>query len=78
MAAELVSAEAVAAKTGTSLGWVYSAVKSGRIPVYRIGDGPKARMRFDLDAVFAALAGTKVGDPGTIARVAGLLEEADK
>jgi hypothetical protein len=51
--AGLVDAGTVARHFGLTRGWVYE--HAGELGAIRLGDGPKARLRFDLAAVEAAL-----------------------
>ena len=51
--AGLVDAGTVARHFGLTRGWVYE--HAGELGAIRLGDGPKARMRFDLAAVEAVL-----------------------
>jgi hypothetical protein len=49
----LVTAKEVAACLGVARGWVYA--NQERLGVVRLGEGPKARLRFDLDRAAEAL-----------------------
>jgi hypothetical protein len=52
-APQLVDANAIARRFGVSADWVYDHAHT--IGVVRLGDGPKARLRFDPEKVAAAL-----------------------
>ncbi len=45
----LVDVKTVAEALSVSPGWVYE--RAGELGAIRLGDGPKARLRFDLEAV---------------------------
>jgi hypothetical protein len=49
----LVTAAVVAQRLGVSRGWVYE--HAAMLGVRRLGSGPKARLRFDLEEVDRAL-----------------------
>ena len=49
----LATAAEVAARLGVGRGWVYA--NQELLGVIRLGDGPKARLRFDLDRAAQAL-----------------------
>ena len=49
----LATAAEVAARLGVGRDWVYA--NQERLGVIRLGDGPKARLRFDLDRAAQAL-----------------------
>jgi hypothetical protein len=49
----LATAAEVAACLGVERGWVYA--NQERLGVIRLGNGPKARLRFDLDRAAQAL-----------------------
>jgi hypothetical protein len=54
MAGELIDTAEVARRFGVSRDWVYA--NADRIGAVRMGDGPKARLRFDPERVREALA----------------------
>ena len=58
MATRLITAKDIARALRVSLGTVYAMVRERRIPAVRVGAG--RTLRFDLDAVKAALAGDEV------------------
>lgn len=49
----LATAAEVAARLGVGRGWVYA--NQERLGAIRLGDGPKARLRFDLERAARAL-----------------------
>jgi hypothetical protein len=61
----LATASEVAERYGVSLSWVYA--NKGRLGAVLLGDGPKARLRFDLEHVGQAL-GTRAEAPSEPAR----------
>jgi hypothetical protein len=54
---QLVDAATVARRLNVSRAWVYD--NAGRLGAIRLGDGPRARLRFDLMTVCSALATTR-------------------
>jgi hypothetical protein len=56
----LATASEVAERYGVSLSWVYA--NKRRLGAVVLGDGPKARLRFDLESVGEAL-GTSIQAP---------------
>lgn len=59
-----VDAATLASTLGVERDWVYA--RAAQLGAVRLGDGPKARLRFDLDQVRATLA-----DTGRAARLGG-------
>lgn len=72
-ASELLTAAEVARRHGVERGWVYT--HADELGALRLGDGPKARLRFDPERVRAALdarspsVGSQGGDVPAAARV---------
>ena len=62
----LVDAATVAKQFGLSREWVYE--HADELGAARLGDGPRPRLRFDLRAVEAALAGASRGTAGKCRR----------
>jgi hypothetical protein len=57
----LVDARAVAEELGVARDWVYA--NADRLGAVRLGDGPRARLRFDLEHARRVLAGADAGEP---------------
>src|SRR3954451_22951266 len=57
----LVDAAELARILGVDRDWVYA--RAGRLGAVRLGDGPKARLRFDIERVRATLAPVGPGKP---------------
>ena len=55
----LATAKEVAASLGVARDWVYA--NQERLGVLRLGDGPKARLRFDLERAAEALRAESAG-----------------
>jgi len=88
------TAEELAERTQLTPYTVRKLAREGRIPVVKLGTGPKPRLRFDPAAVDQALAESAhdlvvrstaeskvpehVEDPATLSRVASLLEDGRK
>jgi hypothetical protein len=58
--AGLVDARALAAELGVARDWVYA--NADRLGAVRLGDGPRARLRFDVERARGALAAAVAGD----------------
>ena len=57
----LVDARAVAEELGVARDWVYA--NADRLGAVRLGDGPRARLRFDLERARRALVATNADEP---------------
>lgn len=57
----LVDARDLAEELGVARDWVYA--NAGRLGCVRLGDGPRARLRFDAERAREALAANGDGDP---------------
>lgn len=64
----LLTPAQVASRYGVSRTWVYAHAKE--LGAVRLGNGPKARLRFDADKVDDALADNSVRDPAARGRAA--------
>jgi excisionase family DNA binding protein len=71
----LLDAAELGRRLGISRDAVYRMARAGKLPSVRVGDGPKAPMRFDVHACLAALDGDRAYVEGTHTRPAAPAEK---